>query len=192
VCKGKYEYRDPIFNQIHYYALPWPKRVLEALGEKHVDLKITLSYFVEPSPGQNAPVTPARYRSHGLRFDLKKADETEADFYRRINDLERQEGEVRVKPETDDQWLFGANSRARNAAGSLHCDVWRGRAAELAGRHALAVYPVSGWWKERAAQKRYDSQTRYALIATITCVEEAADLYAEVQGLIDIEAKVTA
>jgi hypothetical protein len=189
--QGRHEYRDPVFNQIDYYPLPWPKQALDALGEKHVEFKITLSYFIEPSPGQHAPVTPARYRSHGLRFDLKKSDETEADFHRRINDLERQEGEERVKPESDDQWLFGANSRARNAAGSLHCDVWRGRAADLAGRHALAVYPVSGWWKERVPKKQYDSRTRYALIATITCVEEDVDLYAEVQGLVDIAAEVT-
>jgi hypothetical protein len=187
--QGKPEYRDPVFNQIDYYPLPWPKRGLEALGEKLVELKITLSYFIEPSPGQHAPVTPARYRSHGLRFDLKKSDETEADFYSRINDLERQDGEERVKPESDDQWVFGANSRARNAAGSLHCDVWRGRAADLAGRHLLAVYPVSGWWKERVPQKRYDSRTRYALIATITCVEEEVDLHAEVQSLVDIAAE---
>ncbi|MFM9850376.1 MAG: S8 family peptidase [Hyphomicrobiaceae bacterium] len=188
--QGKLEYRDPVFNQIDYYPLPWPKRQLEGLGEKLVELRITLSYFIEPSPGQHAPVTPSRYRSHGLRFDLKKSDETEADFYRRINDLER-DGEERVKPDSDDRWRFGANSRARNSAGSLHCDVWSGRAADLAGRHALAIHPVSGWWKERVPQKRYDSRTRYALVATITCVEEEVDLYSEVQGLVDIAAEAT-
>lgn len=183
-AQGKLEYRDPSFNHIDYYRLPWPKRSLEGLGEKLVELRVTLSYFIEPSPGRFAPVTPARYRSHGLRFDLKKSDETEADFYKRINDLERTMGEERVRADSDDQWLFGANSRARQSAGSLHCDVWRGRAADLAGRHALAVYPVSGWWKERVPQKRYEAKARYALIATITCVEEEVDIYTEIETLV--------
>ena len=47
--QGRYEYRDPVFNQIDYYPLPWPKQALDALGEKHVEFKIALSYFIEPS-----------------------------------------------------------------------------------------------------------------------------------------------
>ena len=88
-AEGKLEWRDPSFKAIDYYRLPWPRCTLETLGDKLVELRVTLSYFIEPSPGLYAPVTPSRYRSHGLRFDLKKADETEADFNKRINDLER-------------------------------------------------------------------------------------------------------
>ena len=35
-------------------------------------------------------------------------------------------------------------------AGSLHCDLWRGPAIELASHDAIAVYPVGGWWKSHA------------------------------------------
>ena len=77
----------PEFNELHIYDLPWPMRRLEALGEKRVELKVTLSYFIEPSPGQYAPKTPARYRSHGLRFDLQRRTENETQFLPRINEL---------------------------------------------------------------------------------------------------------
>jgi hypothetical protein len=64
---GRLVLRAPTFNEVHYYNLPWPRRALDELGEKNVQLKITLSYFIEPSPGEMAPVTPARYQSYGLR-----------------------------------------------------------------------------------------------------------------------------
>ena len=64
---------EPTFNEAHYYALPWPRETLERLGEQEVRLKVTLSYFIEPSPGETAPVTPARYQSFGLRYDLKRS-----------------------------------------------------------------------------------------------------------------------
>ncbi len=53
-----------------------------------------------------------------------------------------------------------------------------------------AVYPVSGWWKYRVPQKRYDSKTRYALILTLRCLEEDVDLYAEIEA--DIAARIAA
>jgi hypothetical protein len=84
----------PTFNEVHYYELPWPRQALEDLSEKEVSLKITLSYFVEPNPGETAPVTPARYQFYGLRFELKRSAETVAIFRQRINRLERGEGQL--------------------------------------------------------------------------------------------------
>ncbi len=40
---------QPKFNDIHIYTLPWPVEALQGLGEKRVELKVTLSYFIEPS-----------------------------------------------------------------------------------------------------------------------------------------------
>jgi hypothetical protein len=171
---------DPRFNDIHYVALPWPRAALEEIDNGRVELKVTLSYFIEPSPGQYAPVTPARYRSHGLRFELKKRDETEADFYRRINQAER-EGIIPTSSGTDSGWVLGSNSRSAQAAGSLHCDIWRGRGIDLAQRHRLAIYPVTGWWKERVKLHRYDSSTRYALVLTLRSIDDAVDLYTETE-----------
>jgi len=190
----------PKFNDIHIYRLPWPIEHLQALGEKRVELKVTLSYFIEPSPGQLMPITPARYRSHGLRFDLQRRLESEEDFLSRINGLaaasdhdadqvetegtEEVEG-VEIETEADTGWMFGANSRAQKVAGSLHCDVWQGFGADLATRKTLAIYPVSGWWKYRLPQKRYNDTTRYALVMTLRCLEEDVDLYAEINTAIE-------
>ena len=51
--------------------------------------------------------------------------------------------------------------------------------AELAARHALAVYPVTGWWKTRSPKKRFDSEARYALIMTLKSLDKDIDLHAE-------------
>jgi len=195
---------DPKFNEVHIYRLPWPIERLQALGEKQVELKVTLSYFIEPSPGQLKPITPARYRSHGLRFDLQRRAENERTFLRRVNELsaasdqdavpEDAENDVpsdeEIEPEADKGWMFGTNSRAHKSPGSLHCDVWQGTSADLAARQHIAVYPVSGWWKYRRPQKRYNSKARYALILTLRCLEEEVDLYAEIEA--DIAARIAA
>lgn len=139
-------------------------------------------------------MTPARYRSHGLRFDLQRRLEKEAQFLSRINDLAESEERVDEAPdieaEADRGWTFGANSRANRAAGSLHCDVWQGPGADLATRRALAVYPVAGWWKSRVPKKRYDSKARYALVMTLRCLDEDIDLYSEIET--EIAARIAA
>jgi hypothetical protein len=201
-----------IHNATRLDAVP-PRRRLEEFGEKRVELRVTLSYFIEPSPGQYAPVTPARYRSHGLRFDLQRRTENEQQFLERINDLAEAEerGEdavdlgqlreqagkveelsatvVEVETEADRGWIFGSNSRANRSAGSLHCDVWQGSGADLAARCTLAVYPVAGWWKNRMPKKRYNSKARYALVMTLRCLDEDVDLYSEIET--DIVAKIS-
>jgi hypothetical protein len=184
------------FHHLHLYRLPWPVEELETLGEKRVELKVTLSYFIEPSPGQFAPKTPALYRSHGLRFDLQGRLENEAVFLSRINGLaaadeadeitsedavdDNDDEAISVGNEPDDRWRFGSNSRNYKAAGSLHCDVWQGPGVDLAARRTLAVYPVSGWWKTRALKKRYNSKAHYTLIMTLRSLEQDVDLHAPV------------
>jgi hypothetical protein len=39
-------------NEMHLLTLPWPKEALEYLGEVDAELRITLSYFIEPGPGE--------------------------------------------------------------------------------------------------------------------------------------------
>ncbi len=177
---------DPTFNEVHYYSLPWPRQALEDLGEKDVRLKITLSYFIEPSPGEAAPVTPARYQSYGLRYDLKRSGETEAVFRQRINRLER--GEDRLpKADPDSRWTFGNQSVA---AGSLHCNVWVGPAVELAARNLIAIRPVSGWWRYRTHLGQYNSRARYGLVVSITAEDAEVELYNEIADLIGIETEI--
>jgi hypothetical protein len=49
---------------------------------------------------------------------------------------------------------------------------------------------VSGLWKYRVPQKRYDSKARYALVLTLRCLDENVDLYAEIEA--DIAARIAA
>lgn len=163
------------FGSAHYYDLPWPTRTLETLENCPVELKVTLSYFVEPYPLKGAMLDPARYRSFGLRFDLKRPRETDTEFQRRRN----AEMGARIQAAEDDpNWAFGPKSIA---AGSIHCDTWSGTAVELASRDQLAIYPVMGWWRDRPGQGRYLNKARYALVVTLTAPEAGIDLQAEVE-----------
>jgi hypothetical protein len=173
--------RSPSYNEINYYKLPWPRAALQQVAEHNVKLKVTLSYFIEPSPGEGAPVRPVQYQSHGLRFELKRRGESDEEFRYRMNALER-EIEPPLQADPDPGWLFGSRSIA---AGSLHCDTWTGSGAELATRDMLAIYPVGGWWRDRVRQRRVESRTRYALVVTISTDDEAIDLYAEISNQVE-------
>jgi len=166
-----------IFNDIHYYDLPWPRAALEALENAEVALKVTLSYFVEPNPGGRAATRDDTYRSFGLRFRLRRRDETEAQFRGRINKLETLAGAP--APDQDTNWLLGPNSIR---AGSLHCDVWRGPAVDLAARSQIAIHPVGGWWKR--SRERANDVGRYSLVLSLDARGHDVDLHAEVAALV--------
>lgn len=162
------------YGNAHYYDLPWPTQVLEQLENCPVRLRITLSYFIEPYPLKGSMLDPARYRSFGLRFDLKRQRETVKDFQSRFNS---EMGKRVGGGEGDPNWDFGPKSVS---AGSLHCDTWSGTALELASRDQLAIYPVMGWWRDRPSQKRYLDEARYSLIVTLEAPEAGIDLQAHV------------
>ena len=62
----------PTFRDMHLHDLPWPHDVLEGLGEMPVEMRVTLSYFIEPNPSRRGVRSRYRYESHGLRFDVKR------------------------------------------------------------------------------------------------------------------------
>lgn len=137
------------FNECHYYNLPLPNRIIEELNNSPLELKITLSYFIDPNPGLSANVDAQRYQSHGLRFDLRRKGETVSNFRKRVNADEGDKLRGSAGSARDDgRWLLGPQSVS---AGSLHCDVWRGPAIELLGRDMLCIKPVNGWWRQRAS-----------------------------------------
>jgi len=183
---GRTRLKNASFKQIDYYNLPWPMNALEGLGEREVTLKVTLSYFIEPSPNWDAALAPQRYQSFGLRFDLKRAAESEQQFYERVNNLER-DGSPRTAAVQDEGWTFGSQSIA---AGSIHCDVWKGSAASLAARGKIAIYPVGGWWRDRLKLQRHSAQTRYSLTVSISSDEQDVNLYAEIANMISISSSV--
>ncbi len=172
--------RTPVFNEMHFYKLPWPKQVLEALENTSVMMKVTLSYFIEPNLTGRAATRPDTYRSHGLRFAMKKRSEPDAKFRSRITAAQAKDG-TETEQEAD-FWLLGSKAIQ---AGSLHCDVWRGHAVDLAGHDVLAVYPVGGWWKAHAGQNRATDTARYALVVSLSAPDQEVDLYAEAKALID-------
>lgn len=172
--------RSGVFNEMHFYDLPWPKAALEQLENEIVTMKVTLSYFIEPNLTGRAATRPDTYRSFGLRFDMKKRTETDARFRNRISDSQAQDG-TKADEETS-FWLLGPNAIQ---AGSLHCDLWRGRAIDLASHDAIAVFPVGGWWKSHIRQQRITDKARYALVISISAPGQKVDLYSEVSMLIE-------
>ncbi len=179
--------KQPTLRDMHLHSLPWPRDVLESLGEAEVEMRVTLSYFIEPNPSQRGVRSRYRYESHGLRFDVKRPSESTGDFRSRVNAAARDEEERTRRGDDDPQWLIGKQNRHR---GSLHGDIWRGSAAELASRGSTAVYPALGWWKTRHGLERYDQAARYALIVSIRAPESDVDLYTEVANQISVPIEV--
>jgi hypothetical protein len=180
------------FNDCHYYDLPWPSAALETLGDEEVKLKISLSYFVEPNPGALSTLDAYRYQSFGLRFDLKRRNETTTNFKKRVNVAERADKFDKPPTSSDDgNWLFGPDSVS---CGSLHCDEWSGPAAHLLTRDLLCIKPVGGWWRGRADIKICNKMARYALVVSLkTDSQEVTfhtDISAIINGPIPIEAEI--
>ncbi|MCC8964410.1 S8 family peptidase [Bradyrhizobium sp. Pear76] len=167
------------FNKCHYYTLPIPPNLLEGLGNERVELKVTLSYFIDPNPGLSANVDPQRYQSHGMRFDHQRRRETVARFKQRVNTAERPRGMRRPTFEgADPNWMLGEDSIS---AGSLHCDVWTGPAIDLLDRDTLCVKPVNGWWRNRASLEICNRKSRYALIVTLRALNPDVDIYTPIR-----------
>lgn len=163
-------------RDMNLHSLPWPKQELLALPPAtKVELWVTLSYFVEPNPSARGTSSKFHYPSHRLRFDVQRAlDATTDDFVARINAAAEREDDGDPADPKDPNWFLGNRQRHR---GSLHQDIWRGTAAELANRGFIAVYPAKGWWRTRPAQERYDLPARYSLVVSIRTPETDVDLY---------------
>lgn len=163
-------------GEIHLHQLPWPADILRALGAAHVTLRITLSYFIEPHPGRRGWRRPHRYQSHGLRFEVKGPTESLDDFHKRLNENAREEDDGKPSRDADSgEWFLGPEARNR---GSLHSDyIFNATAADLAERNIIAVYPVTGWWKELKKHDRSDYGARYALVVTIETDEVDTDIW---------------
>ena len=130
-----------VTRDMHFYKLAWPLEVLRDLGETIVRMRVTLSYFVEPGPGEVGRQDRYRYASHALRFALNGPNETEREFIRRINNQARDDGEHPGSEGPGDRWLIGDNTRN---VGSVHSDIWQGRAADLALSNMIGVYQAVG------------------------------------------------
>lgn len=175
-------------KDMHLHRLPWPREVLLERGEMPVSLRVTLSYFIEPGPGEVGWKDKYRYASFGLRFGLNSQGETEDVFRKRLSKAAWDE---EGKPDTDsgsERWLIGSNSRD---TGSVHSDIWKGTAADIASCNLIGVYPVIGWWRERAWLGRWDRRARYSLIVSLHTSDESIDIYTPVAVQLGIPVEVT-
>ncbi|MDO5500924.1 MAG: S8 family peptidase, partial [Propionibacteriaceae bacterium] len=171
-----FEGDDLRMRQFRLHELPWPVEVLEELGAAEVRMRITLSYFVEPSASRRGWRQRYSYASHGLRFDLQSPLETSAEFVHRVNrDAQSTEdGTTSSASGASQRWFIGDQQRHY---GSLHQDEWHGTGAELAASSRIAVYPVGGWWKNNSRKDRSDLPIRYSIIVSLRTAAAAVDLY---------------
>lgn len=154
-------------REILVFDLPWPDEVLRALGDAKVELRVTLSYFCDPSPKH----TLKAYQGAGLKWDLQGPGESDALFIKRVNAAEREEGKAHFVGAND--WEIGIQARSR---GTVQSDRWTGIAADLAARRKLAVYPVAGWWD--ANKTKYPTQDiPFSLIVSVLSEDTTVDIY---------------
>lgn len=176
-------------GKMHLHDLPWPASQLQAVGDSDVVLRVTLSYFVEPNPSRRGWQSKFRYQSHGLRFAVKAATESDEQFLQRVNKLERESAEdpaaVESMPDPDGgAWAWGAQLRSR---GSVHHDEWQGTAADLALKSHIAVYPVGGWWKDWKDSEMHSVPVRYSLIVTLEVLSNIdVDIYTPIAAQVGI------
>jgi hypothetical protein len=166
---------DFVSRIFRLHQLPWPAEVLREIAEADVTLRVTLSYFIEPTASRRGWRRRYSYASHGLRFELKNPVETVDQFISRVNHEAQQEEDEAPRPTSgSDRWLIGPNQRN---SGSLHQDIWVGAGAELAECGVLAVHPVGGWWKYNTRRDRMDLPVRYALLVSLKTPAEGVDLW---------------
>lgn len=154
------------------FRMPAPETVLLAEPQAQVELRVTLSYFAEPSTFRTRV-------EHGLdlKWDMQGPQETDPEFLERINDLLRERDatgkKVKKTRKPSFPWTIGINRRSR---GTVQSDRWAGEASILAGAKLIAVYPVLGWW-----DRRDDMQLKelpFSLIVSIV----APGIYSAVQA----------
>ncbi len=169
-------------KDMHFYEMPWPKKELRGFPDNtSVRLRITLSYFIEPGPGEIGWKDRYRYPSHGLRFSLCNPQENKNEFIQRVNKSVRDEDYDSSSSSSDSRWIFGFNNRD---LGSIHSDIWEGLAPEIAECNFISVYPTIGWWRERSHLKKFDKKARYSLIVSLSTPEENVDIYTPVRNQI--------
>jgi hypothetical protein len=183
-------------KEMHIHDLPIPREVLEDLGGTQVRMRVTLSYFIEPNPPRRGYVARYQYASHGLRFSVRRPQETPAKMRSRLSRTywaKDADGKT-IQPakgstvEDDRTWELGPE--VVSVRGSVHSDCWNGTAAQLASSNLIAVHPVTGWWRYRRDPDVVERKARYSLIVSISTDDTSVDLYAMVAN--EIQTRVSA
>ncbi len=175
-------------RDIKFHALPWPREALLALPlDTQVEMRVTLSYFVEPSPGERGWDRKYGYPSHGLRFKVIRATENVDEFKLRINAHGREDHYDEDHVGETGTWDLGVTGPTN---GSIHSNIWHGSAVDVANRGHIAVHPTIGWWRTRTGERRYDKTVHYSLIVSISTPDQAVDIYTPVANQIGIDVSI--
>lgn len=187
-------------HQMNVYTLPWPTEQLATLGEQilggdQVRLRVTLSYFIDPNPGERGYSSSYRYAGCQLRFRVNQPGQSLEELIETVStesnqsggDAEAEEGDTPTKVNGSKGWKIGLNGRTR---GSLHSDWWDGPASELRDMRHLIVYPMTGWWRSRPKAGQVESKIRYALIVTLESSDSTVDIYTEIANQVAVPVAV--
>ena len=167
-------------KEMKSFRLPWPDRALAAIGSQEVEIRCTLSYFVQPDLHSAGLERWQLYPSHRLQFDFQHFGESEARAERRVN-----KAVTTFDPAgEDDGWMLKGGTRGRRARGTLHQDIWHGPAYRLVERRMINVTPIRGWWANSSLIEPADVPVRFSLIVSIRTPQTDNDLVTEVRSLI--------
>ncbi|RXD04894.1 S8 family peptidase [Sphingomonas sp. UV9] len=176
-----------ILGYMRRHELPWHQAVLEELDDVEAELRITLSYFVEPNPGAALRGDYDLYASHGFDFDVKRPDESDDEAVARINGSHA--SATRSSAPTL-RWTFGSMERGGplrdGRKGCLKHDRLTMPAGDLARVSSIMVFPRKGWWGGDV--ERAEQQARYSLTVGIRTPE--ADIYTEIATEIAAEIEI--
>ena len=177
------------YNEMRLIDLPWAKEQLRELENTPIQLKVTLSYYIEPSPGNRGWKEKYTYSSFGLKFEIKDENESEAEFIRRIDYAMHNEDDT-TGSSNSDIWYLGKKNRDKS---SIRSDFTVNTTAiQIAEIDKIAIIPENGWWKNRRNMGRFNNTVRYSLVVTISTPDKNIDLYTPIMTKIKsaVEVKV--
>jgi hypothetical protein len=193
---------DGGLNDCHIHTLPIPPGLFSDPAMGDAVMRVTLSYFIAPSPSANSRMPGSRYRYAGclLRFDGRNVNESEEMFVRRVGSIaaddddsseEQEEVELAGARRSNNygRWALGPKLRAKG--GSLCHDVWQGPAVDLLTMNQIAIYPKKGWWSFRSFERDspwYQCKRRSIPYSLIVSIETLADvpLYSEISNILSV------
>ncbi|GAA5437714.1 S8 family peptidase (plasmid) [Deinococcus aquaticus] len=176
-------------NQMNIHRFPWSSLDLTALEGIEMELRVTLSYFIEPNPSERGFIQRFRYASHGLRFAVKGPLETEETFKARIQHESLPDEGAGIRDAGNEYWELGPKLRT---SGSLHSDRWRGDIASLQRCESILIYPVSGWWREKrgGTPEYWDRDARYSLMVSLRAPETDIDIYTPIATALTVPVEI--
>ncbi len=173
------------FGRMNLYELPWPKDTLLQMSGINVRLKITLSYYICPSPGARGMLKKYTYQSLRLNFDVNGPTEDVHAFENRIKKIRENEEERVANSELNTRWTIGKQMRNQ---GSIISDSIEMTSAQLASCNKIAIYPSSGWFRNYLEYEHV--RVKYSLIVSLETPEQ--EIFSEIANKIGIAIPVEA